>query len=62
WHDTVGADIAPVDFTPSGDAEADVRGLTQAVFTNLEGLVRRHPEQWYIFRSLWLDDRAPVRA
>ena len=62
WHDTVGADIAPVDFTPSGDAEADVRGLTQAVFTNLEGLVSRHPEQWYIFRSLWLDDRAPVRA
>ena len=62
WHDTVGADIAPVDFEPSGDAEADVRGLTQAVFTNLEGLVRRHPEQWYIFRSLWLDDRSPVRA
>ncbi len=62
WHDTVGAEIAPVDFEPSGDAEADVRALTQAVFTNLEGLVRRHPEQWYIFRTLWLDDRTAVKA
>ncbi|MCK9496490.1 MAG: lysophospholipid acyltransferase family protein [Dehalococcoidia bacterium] len=62
WSDTVGAEIAPVAFDATGDAEADVRGLTQAVFTNLEGLVRRYPEQWYIFRNLWLDDRAPVRA
>lgn len=62
WSDTVGADVAPVDFTPSGDAEADVQALTQAVFSHLEGLVRRDPEQWYIFRSLWLDDRAPALA
>ncbi|MGE3960904.1 MAG: lysophospholipid acyltransferase family protein [Dehalococcoidia bacterium] len=64
WDDAVGADIAPVAFEPSGDAEADVRALTQAVFTNLEGLVRRHPDQWYIFRNLWVDDRAaePMRA
>jgi len=61
WTDAVGTDLAVVDFTPTGDAEADVRGLTQAVFANLEGLVSQHPEQWYIFRSLWLDDR-PVRT
>jgi len=63
WTDAVGAEIAPIAFEATGDAEADVRGLTQAVFTNLEGLVRRHPEQWYIFRNLWLEDRrAPVKA
>ncbi len=60
WTDAVTAEVAIVDFGPTGDAEDDVRGLTQAVFANLEGLVRQHPDQWYIFRSLWLDDRAAV--
>ncbi len=60
WTDAVTADVAIVEFTPTGDAEDDVRGLTQAVFTDLEGLVRQHPDQWYIFRSLWLDDRAAL--
>jgi len=59
WTDAVTADVAVISYTPTGDAEADVQHLTQAVFTNLEGLVRRHPEQWYIFRSLWLDDLRP---
>ncbi len=58
WGDQVGADIAPVAFQPTGDAERDVQALTQQVFHALEGLVRRHPEQWYIFRNLWLADRA----
>ena len=66
WDDRVGADIAPVPFEPTGDQEADVRALTQAVFCQLEELVRRHPEQWYIFRNLWVADRVeatePARA
>src|SRR5690606_4906571 len=57
WSDQVGADIAPVTFHPTGDAERDVQALTQQVFHALEGLVRQHPEQWYIFRNLWLADR-----
>jgi len=62
WTDTVVAEVAMIRFTPTGDAEDDVRGLTQAIFTDLEGLVRKHPDQWYIFRSLWLDDRAPAAS
>ena len=58
WGDTVTVDVAPVPFTPSGDQEADVRGLTQAVFRQLEQFVRRDPSQWYIFRSLWVADLA----
>jgi KDO2-lipid IV(A) lauroyltransferase len=50
------ADVERVDFAPSGSTEADVRGLTQAMMTALERLVLRAPDQWYIFRSLWLDD------
>ena len=58
WSDQVTADIAEVAFEPSGDNERDVQALTQDVFTALEALVRRHPDQWYIFRNLWLADRA----
>ncbi len=64
WGDTVTVEVAPVPFTPTGDQEADVRGLTQAVFHQLEQFVRRDPSQWYIFRSLWVADlaRAGARA
>lgn len=58
WSDRVGVDLAPVAFAPSGDAERDARDLTQAVFRHLEDLVRRDPAQWYIFRHLWVADRA----
>lgn len=54
------AETEVVRFEPSGDAERDVRALTQAIMRALEPMMRRHPEQWYIFRSLWLADR--VRA
>ncbi|GMU41094.1 MAG: putative acyltransferase [Chloroflexota bacterium] len=60
WSDRVGVDLAPVAFSPSGDAERDARDLTQAVFRALEDLVRRDPSQWYIFRHLWVADRVPA--
>jgi lauroyl/myristoyl acyltransferase len=41
------------DFRPTGNRDADVRALTQSMATALEALVRRRPEQWYIFRALW---------
>lgn len=49
--------IEPVAFTPTGDHERDVRDLTQAIMQSLEGMVRQHPDQWYIFRNLWVADR-----
>ena len=33
-----------------------MRALTQAIFAALETMVRRRPEQWYLFRALWLED------
>lgn len=56
WDDRVRAEVAAVPFTPSGDPDRDVQGLTQAVFTQLEQFVRRDPSQWYIFRRLWLPE------
>ncbi|MFN8638012.1 MAG: lysophospholipid acyltransferase family protein [Dehalococcoidia bacterium] len=51
-----------VRFQPTGDREQDVRALTQATAHALERLVRRAPEQWYVFRSLWLDAASGSRA
>jgi lauroyl/myristoyl acyltransferase len=50
-----------VPFTPTGEQERDVRALTQATMHALEGMVREHPEQWYIFRNLWVADRKDGR-
>ncbi len=60
WHNDMGADVVPVPFEPSGDAEADAQALMQAIFARLEDLVRRDPSQWYIFRHLWPADAAAV--
>jgi lauroyl/myristoyl acyltransferase len=32
----------------------DVQSLTQGIVETLEAWVRRHPEQWYPFRKMWL--------
>ncbi|HET8629078.1 MAG TPA: lysophospholipid acyltransferase family protein [Thermomicrobiales bacterium] len=45
----------PVAFAPSGDAEADVAALTQAIVHRLERLLRAYPDQWYMFRRMWPD-------
>ena len=52
WSDEVEAWVAPVAFEASGDAASDARDLTQAIFRELEPMVRRAPTQWYIFRTL----------
>ncbi len=47
-----------LDFDPprGGDRAADVRALTQALLDWFEGPVRRHPDQWYMFRRFFLLD------
>ena len=56
WSGRATGEMERVRYEPTGDPERDVRALTQAIFDALEGMVRRRPEQWYIFRSLWIDD------
>jgi lauroyl/myristoyl acyltransferase len=62
WTDRVAAHVAPVHYEPTGETEHDVRALTQALFAHLEQLVRRHPDQWYIFRHLWVADAGRTTA
>ncbi|HLF77679.1 MAG TPA: hypothetical protein VJB57_09340, partial [Dehalococcoidia bacterium] len=40
-------------FAPSGDEEADVARLTQAIARSFEGFVRRYPDQWFAFHPVW---------
>ena len=39
----------------TGDRQADVAALTQRVFSALERMIARHPDQWYMFRPFWPD-------
>jgi lauroyl/myristoyl acyltransferase len=45
----------PIVYEPTGDQEHDVQALTQCLYTLLEGVIRAHPEQWYMFRPFWAD-------
>lgn len=37
----------------TGAREADIATLTQRVFSGLERMIARHPDQWYMFRPFW---------
>lgn len=56
-------DISLRDFRPTGDAARDVPELTRLIMASMERTIRRHPDQWFIFRRMW-DNRvaAPARA
>ncbi len=43
---------------PDGDLSrnADVSRITQAVMSNVEAMIRRRPDQWYMFRPMWSKD------
>ncbi|MHB8577205.1 MAG: lysophospholipid acyltransferase family protein [Dehalococcoidia bacterium] len=46
------ADLS-IEHPATGDREADVQILTQAILASQEGIIRRHPDQWYMFRQMW---------
>lgn len=52
-------DFSLRDFARSGDEERDVQELTRRALACIEGMIRQHPDQWFIFRRLW---DAPTRA
>ena len=43
----------PIEWTPSGDRDADVARLTQRMTTVIEGWIRRRPEQWLWMHRRW---------
>lgn len=37
----------------TSDRDADVRALTQRIFSVLEGMIAQRPDQWFMFRPFW---------
>ncbi|NOZ06816.1 MAG: lysophospholipid acyltransferase family protein [Chloroflexi bacterium] len=46
----------------TGDRQHDVQQLTQAIVTTLEEPIRKHPEQWFMFRRMWDDPLIPNKT
>lgn len=46
----------PVEYQLTGDKERDVEIITQQMAKQIESLIRRHPDQWYMFRPLFLNE------
>ena len=46
----------PVDTGRQGSLRADVARVTQEVARELEGLIRRAPDQWHLFQPNWPSD------
>lgn len=49
--------MPPVPTDRRGSLREDVQRITQAVAWDLEELIRRAPEQWYLFQPNWPSDR-----
>jgi KDO2-lipid IV(A) lauroyltransferase len=47
----------PIPFERVGSLKEDSARLTQALAHELEGLIRRAPEQWHMFQPNWPSDR-----
>lgn len=43
-----------IDFEPTGNRERDIQDLTQTIIGSLEKWVRQYPDQWYMFRRMWV--------
>lgn len=49
----------PIVPASTGNFEQDVQALMQKIVQGLEGIIRLHPDQWYMFRPMW--PGVPVR-
>ena len=50
----------PVERTPGGRLRDDVARVTQQIANELEGLIRKAPEQWHLMQPNWPSDRLPT--
>ncbi len=50
-----GAFEPPIEYESllTGDKERDIQIVTQEIVKQIEGIIRRYPDQWYMFRPMW---------
>ncbi|MBI2861994.1 MAG: lysophospholipid acyltransferase family protein [Chloroflexi bacterium] len=56
----VGLITPPIEISPSGEPQRDVRLLTQKMVSVMEDFIRNQPDQWYMFDQLWQDGSEPA--
>jgi KDO2-lipid IV(A) lauroyltransferase len=49
----VGQIFPPLEVESSGDNDTDVQRITQEFVRIQEDLIRRYPDQWFMFRRMW---------
>lgn len=52
----------PVQWSSSGDRERDMQSIMQKLMDTLQTTVRQRPDQWYMFRPMWLEGPGPVSS
>ncbi len=45
----------PIEFTPTGDRNKDVKELISLYILIFEDYIRKYPDQWYMFRQFWVE-------
>jgi KDO2-lipid IV(A) lauroyltransferase len=55
--DYVGQIFPALDFEVTDDQEADVQRITQQLVSIQEDVIRRYPDQWFMFRRMWPSTR-----
>jgi lauroyl/myristoyl acyltransferase len=52
-NDYIGEMYPALKFETTGDYNLDVQRITQQIVRIQEALIRRYPDQWYMFRRMW---------
>ncbi len=52
----------PFEMERTGDKEQDIQVNLRRVLAQIEGLIRRHPDQWMMFLPVWPGDKAGERV
>ncbi|GAC1398422.1 MAG: phosphatidylinositol mannoside acyltransferase [Chloroflexota bacterium] len=50
--------LPPIDFNPSGQRSRDIQVIMQKLIDTLQIQAALHPDQWYMFRSMWPEETA----
>ncbi len=53
-----GVALPPIFVERTGQSTTETERVTAAIARGLEDLIRRWPDQWYIFRPMWPAERA----
>lgn len=55
--------MPPIEPSITGNRQADIAATMQAVTNALEEMIRRRPDQWFMFRRMWPDPAPmPIRG